>query len=1205
MKFSRFYGYLFSLLCFGYIGFISSCSNPDQTLFEKMDADHTQVHFKNSLTSSDSVNILDFEYMFNGGGVGIGDINNDGLQDIYFTGNQVSGALYLNQGDFKFKDITKTANVVTTGWTNGVSISDINQDGLMDIYISKGGPRNTSDAEMANLAFINQGDKTFKEMANSMGIADTGYSIQGLFFDYDQDGDDDLYVLTNALVSFNRNVSRPKQVDGQAASTDRLYRNNGDGTFSDVSQEAGITIEGFGLGAKICDINKDGLLDIYVSNDFMTNDILYINNGISKSKPGEKQKNSGTVTFTDRISEYVRHQSFNGMGSNIADINNDGLEDIVVLDMMPQDNKRLKQTVGYFSYNKHHRDTDLGYVPQYIRNTLQLNNGNGSFSEIGQLSGIYSTDWSWSPLLADFDNDGLKDIFITNGYRRDVTNLDFIVYGQQASTFGTEEGIRKDRLAKLTKLPEVKLPNYIYHNNGNLTFTDTSEKWGITEPSYSNGAAYADLDNDGDLDIIVNNIDDEAFLLKNNIIDKKYIDEETGSKSDSTHYLQIRLEGLSNPIGTQVFVHSKSHSQSDLFSPVSGYLSTMDKVLHFGLGSDTLIDSLNIVWPTGRRQLLRNVAVDRLLELDYKDAMETTANNLSTLDSIAVPTSPTLFTDITSKIEIDYTHKEDNFIDFTESPTLIHMNSKLGPGLSVGDINADGFEDVYVGGTKAKPGQFFVQSNNGTFTSKELLQNTPQEDMGTLLLDVDADNDLDLILINGGEDPEIKKNGYFDRIYRNDGKGNFTEGTLLEREDSGSCVVAADYDKDGDLDLFIGGRYMPESYPLSPKSYLLRNDNGNFTNVTQTVFQSDAKLGMVTDALWTDFNNDSWIDLIVVGEYMAPKFFQNDKGVLRDISAETGLKNSSGWWNSIAAGDFDKDGDIDYVFGNWGLNSTYKASPEEPISIYAKDFDNNGSIDPLISCYRDGEEHLIYARDVLADQISAMKSRFKTYEAYAKAPLKEMFLKEELKDTYTLKAETLASSYIENLGNGKFKMSSLPLKAQFAPVFGMKVDDFNTDGNLDVLLTGNFYSTEALIGQYDAFVGLCLFGDGKGGFSPLSANESGLQIDGDAKGLVELQSATGAPILLAGQNSGPVMAYTYTDGAELDETVKIIPVASDVAYAIIHQKNKNPYRHEFAYGNGYLSQSSRKLRIHPEKTEFIDLFSYTGQTKRIQLNHAP
>ena len=1132
-----------------------------------MDSQDTQVLFNNKLTANDTLNILDFEYMFNGGGVGIGDIDNDGLQDIYFTGNQVSGALYLNQGNFKFKDITQTAQVGTQGWTNGVSIADIDQDGLLDIYICKGGPRNTEEQDMANLVFMNQGNRTFKESAAKMGIADTGYSIQALFFDYDQDGDNDLYVLTNALVDYNRNTSRPKMRNGGAKSTDRLYRNDGDGTFSDVSKEAGITIEGFGLGATVCDIDRNGLPDVYVSNDFLTNDILYLNNG--------------NGTFTDRISDYVRHQSYNGMGSSIADINNDGLSDIVVLDMMPQDNKRQKETMGYFSYDKFAMDKSFDYVPQFVRNTLQLNNGNGTFSEIGQLAGIHSTDWSWSPLVADFDNDGFKDIFISNGYRRDITNLDFIVYGQQAGYFGSKEGILNEKLKKLNSLPEVKLSNYVYRNNGDLTFTDTSKDWGITEPSYSNGAAYADLDNDGDLDLVVNNIDGKAHLYKNRAVDKAV------ENSSTAHYLRIKLEAKPSPVGTQLFVFSKDMAQNETYSPVSGYLSTMDPVLHFGLGKTERVDSLKVIWPDGRTQNLNGIAADQTLVLDYENAGEADTK-------MGPKLTQTTFADITAELQLDYTHQEDDFVDFSTKPTLIHMNSKLGPGLAVGDVNGNGLEDFYIGGTEKKNGALFTQNDEGNFTEHSLSETILQEDMGTLFADVDSDADLDLILVSGGENPETIKNGYLDRIYLNDGQGNFSESILLKREDSGSCAVAADYDKDGDLDLFIGGRYVPGAYPLSPKSYILENDKGRFTDATQKVFGNEGKLGMVTDALWTDFDNDGWIDLIVVGEFMAPKFLKNEKGSLKDISEETGLKKNSGWWNSIAAGDFDHDGDMDYIMGNWGLNSSLKASASEPISIYAKDFDKNGSLDPLISCYRQGQEHMIYARDVLANQITAMKGRFKTYEAYASTPFKDMFLKEELQGALILRANTLESSYIENRGHGTFKRKSLPLKAQFAPIYGMVVEDFNDDGNLDALLTGNFYSVEALNGQYDALIGLCLLGDGHGGFTPEDAARSGLKIDGDAKGLVQLQCADGHPVVLSGQNSGPLKAYSYSTDSHA------IAVGPDIAYALIHLKNGSVYKHEFTYGSTYLSQSSRKLIVRPDRTDFLELFSYTGQQKQIQ-----
>ncbi|WP_155599342.1 VCBS repeat-containing protein [Zobellia amurskyensis] len=959
---------VYKLFLFAILGFlVLSCNSKDskKPLFELVSSKDSSIDFENTLSENDSINILDFEFMFNGGGVAIGDIDNDGLQDIYFSGNQVPGKLYRNLGNLKFKDITTEANIETTGWCNGVAFHDINQDGFIDMYISKGGPRNTSEEKMANLLYLNNGDGTFKEVAKSFGVADTGYSVQSVFFDYDKDGDLDLYLLTNALVPYNRNTSRPKITNGSAPSTDRLYRNNGDNTFTNISKEAGVTIEGFGLGVAICDLNQDGWLDVYVSNDFLTNDILYINNGDG--------------TFSDKVTDYLKHQSYNGMGLNISDINNDALSDIVVLDMLPQDNKRLKQTIGYFSYDKLVLDTDFGYTPQYVRNTLQLNNGNGSFSEIGQLSGISATDWSWSPLIADFDNDGLKDVFITNGYRRDVTNLDFIVYGQQQGPFGDPESVRKEKLNKLRALPEVKLHNYIYKNNGNLTFDDKSIDWGIDTPSYSNGAAYADLDNDGDLDLVVNNIDDKAHLYQNTTITA------ANQVSDSTNYISILLEGLDDFIGSEVTLYTNGTKQYQFYSPVKGYLSTMEDRLHFGLGSIKKIDSLKVTWPNGTHQVLNDVNANQSLQLKYleSEAVKTEKIN-NTLHH---------FKEVTHDIGIEHQHKEQKFIDFNAQSTLIKMNSRLGPGMAVGDINGDGLEDFYIGGGKGYSGSFFVQQANGKFSEKILGNGEPHEDMGSLLLDIDNDNDLDLLVVSGGEHAPNTTVAYTDRLYTNDGKGNFTETTLFSRPDSGSFIRASDFDKDGDIDLFIGGRYIDGSYPLSPKSYLLVNENGAFVDATQTTLQSNGELGMLSDALFTDFDNDGFIDLILVGEYMSPIFLKNKKGIFHDISNSTGIKNANGWWNSIVSGDFDKDGDTDYALGNLGLNSNFKVSPEEPMTIYAKDFDNNGAIDPIMTRFRQGEEQIIHARDVLSSQINAMKARFRTFESYADASFEDSFFK--------------------------------------------------------------------------------------------------------------------------------------------------------------------------------------------------------------------
>ncbi len=1155
----------------GFIGFFFiGCEqkSPIEPMFELLDSSYTHVDFENALSTSDSINILDFEYMFNGGGVGIADINNDGLQDIYFTGNQVSGKLYLNQGNFKFKDISQSSGVITKGWCNGVSMADINQDGLIDIYICRGGPRNTPADDMANLLYINNGDGSFKEVAKEFGLADTGYSIQAVFFDYDKDGDKDLYLLTNALVSYNRNTSRPKMDNGQAPSTDRLYRNNGDNTYTDISKEAGITLEGFGLGVAICDVNEDGWPDIYISNDFLTNDILYINN-----------RNG---TFSDKIANYLKHQSLDGMGNDIADINNDGHLDIVVLDMLPQDNKRRKENMGYFSYDKAMLDLQNGYMPQYVRNTLQLNNGNGTFSEIGQLAGIHNTDWSWSPLIADFDNDGWKDMFITNGYRRDVSNLDFINYGQQNSSFGTREAISNNRLKKLFSLPEIKLNNYIYKNNGDLTFSDKVKEWGFSKPSFSNGAAYADLDNDGDLDLIVSNIDEKAFIYKNNSIENGI------SSKKINHFLRLKLVGDMDVIGTRVSIKYKGMEQFQLYSPVKGYLSSVEEMLHFGLGKTTTIDTIMVKWPNGTSQLIQNVSADQVLTVDSKNAQLTDLLNEKKLKP--------LFKDVTSDLGINYTNVSNGLVDFNIQATLIRTGTQLGSGIAIGDINNDGLEDVYIGGSKNKKGYLYLQSDSGKFTERELDKNLLFDNAGTLFMDADGDGDLDLFIVNGGGLPDSKTQQYTDRLFINDGFGNFEAKDLLQRKASGSCISAADFDKDGDLDLFIGGRVRVGSYPLPPKSYLLENKEGEFVDSTESVFGNAGDFGMVSDALWTDFDNDQWIDLIVVGEFMQIKFYKNDKGKLRDITENCGLANTGGWWNSIVPGDFDMDGDVDYIVGNSGLNSMYTASVDEPITLYAKDFDSNGSIDPIMSCYTQGKEHLIHSRDVIIHQINAMRARFKTYESYATASMDKTFLPQELEGAQILKAQTLASSYIENLGQGKFKISSLPTEAQLAPIFGLQVQDYNNDGFLDVMAVGNLYGTEAFSGRFDALTGLSMLGDGNGKFKCMKPLESGLMVDGDSKGIATMESATGNTLLLIGKNSGPIQIYSYK-GMQ-----KRIPLKENEAFAIVHRKDGKVAKQEFAYGGSYLSHSSRTLKVDAKQTDFVEIYSYTGESRKIQFN---
>ncbi len=1135
------------------------CTNRSEELFQTLDADETGIHFSNTILSSDSLTVLDFEYMYNGGGVAVGDINNDGLQDIYFTGNMTSSKLYLNKGNWKFEDITGKANVGTTAWANGVVMVDINADGFKDIYVSVGGDRNTPDARKRNLLFINNGNSTFTESATQYGLADTGYGIQSAFFDYDNDGDLEVYLLRNAFVDYNRNVAKPKQITGTAASTDKLYRNNGDNTFTDVSAQAGITIEGFGLGVAICDINNDNWPDIYVSNDFITNDLLWINN-----QDG---------TFSNQAGKYLKHQTYNGMGNDLADFNNDGLVDIVVLDMLPEDNKRSKLTAMGNNYDEFRNSISRGYEPQYVRNTLQLNNGNGTFSEIGQLSGIEATEWSWAPLFADYDNDGLKDLFITNGFRQDITNMDFIIGSQKALSMGTPEANRKERIDLLNELPGIKVPNYIYKNGGDLTFIDKSKHWGMSAPTYSNGAVYADLDNDGDLDLVVNNIDDKATIQENRL---SQIQKDNNS---ANNYLRVAFKGPPlnlNGLGAKVLLRHKGSVQYQYFTPFRGYLSSVEPFLHFGIGSRGKVDSVEVKWPDGSYQLLRDVKANQVLQLDYSQAKQKPA-----LQQTAPAAQAALFREATQTSGIAYLHRENEHVDFKGQPLLPHMHSRLGPGIAVGDVNGDGLEDLYVGGATGYAGAMFVQKQNGSF-QKAATQaiDSLSEQMGVLFFDCDKDGDQDLYVGSGGSDHRKGSALYQDKLYLNDGKAGFTlaQGALPLLKESTSAVVAADYDRDGDLDLFVGARVVAGEYPLAPNSYILRNEIGSgschFTDVTREVAPKLQQLGMVSAALWSDYDKDGWVDLLVTGEFMAVRFFHNERGSFTEATL-TGIADKSGWWNSLAAADFDKDGDIDYLAGNLGLNTRYRATAKEPLCIHGKDYNKDGRIDPVMSYYLQGAQYMAHSRDDLIDQISAMRSRFRTYQAYAEASFEESFLAEELADAYVVCSSWMESSYIENKGGGKFEMRALPIEAQFAPVYGMVVRDYDGDGNEDVLAVGNSYATEVATGRYDALQGLLLKGDGRGGFQAMPARQSGFMADKDGKAAARVVRAE-AEIVVVANNADKLQVY------EVKQQGSYYKAQSEDAYAEVSLSNGTTYRHEFYYGSSYLSHSSRALILMPD-----------------------
>jgi enediyne biosynthesis protein E4 len=1153
----------FILVCFS-VALAACRESGSEKLFRKIDPEESGVRFANNLQYYDSLTVLEFEYMFNGGGVSLIDVNNDGLQDILMGGNMVPTRLYLNKGALRFEDITGKAGIKTKGWCYGISVVDINQDGFYDFYVCKAGNRRTPPSEMRNEFYINNGNNTFTEAAGKMGLDEDGYDIHSAFLDYDGDGDLDMYLLRNAFVNYNRNNSRPKELSGKAASTDKLFRNNGNGTFTNVSAEAGIVIEGFGLGVNVCDLNEDNWPDIYVSNDFLTNDLVWINN-----------RNG---TFTNKAADYLRHQTYNAMGNDVADFNNDGLPDIVVVDMLPPDNKRWKLTMAGNTYDEFQQNIAHKYEPQYVRNTLQLNNGNGTFSEIGRLAGIEATEWSWAPLFADFDNDGWKDLFISNGYRQDVTNLDFIMYGKKALFMGTAEANRKERLDELNRLPGINVHDYIFKNEGNLTFKDMSAEWGMTEPGFSNGAVYGDLDNDGDLDIVVNNLDQPSVIYENR---------SNKLKTDRS-YLRVKFDGPAgnrHGLGARVWIWQKGAMQYNFFSPFRGYLSSVEQLLHFGVGNG-VVDSLKVLWPGGKQQMLYNIPAGKIVSLKISDA--------EVAPEIETKTAPGFFEQL-DKTGVSYVHEEDEFVDFKVQPILPHMHSRQGPANAVADVNLDGLEDFYIGAATGGRARIFIQQKDNSFSQEVFPDSNLADNMGALFFDADNDGDADLYVASGGSSGSKKEDArYAHKFYVNNGKGKFArlQKGMPDVVTPASSVIGSDYDRDGDIDLFVCGRVSPGEYPYPSRSYLLRNDSRNnecaFTDATSSVAPQLVSPGMVTSALWTDFNNDGWADLIIAGEFMPIRFFQNSKGRLEEITELTGIQHSSGWWNSITGADFDKDGDIDYVAGNLGLNGPYEASAEYPVCVYASDFDKNGRMDPVLCHYLNKKEYTVHARDDMVKQMTSMRGRFRTYEKYASVTFREGFREDELEGAFVLKAERFENSYIENLGAGKFKLHSLPNEAQFAPIYGMLTGDFNNDGNIDVLGVGNSFSTEVQTGRYDARGSILLFGDGKGGFAALAG---GLSDNGDNKSLSGVRLSSGDVAFLVGSNSGDLKVFKQTQASLL---FTFLPGET---YFIATDNKGKQYRQEFYYGHSYLSQNGRTIFL-PSGTEYVTVYSNSGQ-KRI------
>ena len=1119
------------LLCFQ---FFQSCKHGNTKKegdfnFSLMPPGATNITFNNQVTESDSVNFYTNEYMYIGSGVAVGDFNNDGLQDIFFCGSQVSSRLYINKGNFKFEDITEKAGVATNVWCTGVTVTDINNDGLPDIYVCVS--HSHDPAKRKNLLFINQGNLTFKEEAAEYGLADTSFSTQAVFFDYDNDGDLDMYLLNHRLYNPYPNNLAQKDTSGNSPAADKLYRNDGippgkdHPVFTDVSKMAGIKEDGYGLGVVVSDINNDGWPDIYVANDYLANDLLWLNN-----KDG---------TFSNCIANSLGHQSYNSMGVDAADINNDLLPDLAVMDMSPETNERKKTMYMGSSQEKYDLEMRLKYQPEFTRNMLQLNNGNRAagdtnvpfFSEIAQLAGVAETDWSWSVLFADFDNDGWKDMHVTNGIARDLTNSDLVFFDKEtnnatynfagAKTTASELANSREVAKRLQEKGTVKLKSYLFKNNRNLTFSNITDSAGMGIASISQGAVYVDLDNDGDLDIVTNNMNGTAAVWRNDL--------RSNISGTSHNFITVQLKGGAlngSGIGVKVIVYNNGGLQFLEEEPVRGYASCVDNRLHFGIGSATIIDSIKVVWPGDKTQVIYKIKANQFITLNEKEAVkQEIVKNIG---------APSIFTEVSKQLNINFIHTETDFFDYANQRALPQKYSQLGPCIATGDVNGDGRTDFFVGGAANQSGKIFLQNADGTFTGKDLVQeNKTGEDLAAILFDADGNKSLDLLIAGGST--EFGNNTVLNkpRIYINDGKGNFTlkPNALPGNINSiSSAISVADYDGDGDMDIFIGGRMVPGKYPSPPPSYILQNNNGVFTDVTQTVCPALANAGMITGAIWTDFDNDKKIDLIICGEYMPLRFFKNINNKLVDVTNKTGLVNISGLWRTIQQADVDNDGDMDYIVGNLGNNNKYHIAPGRPLMLYSKDMDNNGYKDIVPAYYirnNDNDYQLFPAfdRNVLAEQVPAIKKKYLLHQDYAKVTMQQLMDDYGADGWDALKCETTSSVWIENLGNGKFTAHALPVEAQFAPINSIVASDVDGDGNIDLIIAGNEYQQEITTGRYDASYGLLLKGGGKGTFTPVNYVKSGLFINGDVKDMKMLSLKNKRNILLAAVNNSYLQAF--------------------------------------------------------------------------------
>lgn len=1067
-----------------------ACSEEKAMMFSDLSPEQTGVTFRNDLVETNERNVLSYIYFYNGGGVAAGDLNNDGLADLVFTGNQKGNKVYINKGNFSFDDITESSGLQDQNrWSTGVVLIDINNDGWNDIYICRSGedePENRS-----NLLYINNQDNTFSEQAAAYGLDDTGYSTHAAFFDYDKDGDLDMFLLNHSIHYFqvdNEFTRLRNRVDKNFGS--KLYQNNNN-KFQDVSERAGIASNfiSFGLGVAVGDVNNDGWPDIYVCNDFKEQDYLYIN-----------QRDG---TFVNELEKRMDHISMFSMGSDMEDVNNDGHTDLITLDMLPPDNQRLKLTAGAENFDKFKILHDAGFYWQYMRNMFQLNNGDGTFSEIGSLSGVSNTDWSWAPLFGDFDNDGFKDLFITNGYVRDYTNMDFMKFMVSYQNEVRVTGKELPMLDLISKMPSSELTNFIFKNDGGFTFTSKTDEWGMTKKNVSAGASYADFDNDGDLDLVVNNVNDVASVYRNN--SEQFV---------KNNYIKIKLRGSApnvQAIGAKIQLYADDLKLYREHYTSRGYESTVDEVIHFGLGVKSTVDSIVVIWPDGTQQKIQSPEINKLTTI----TKETSGNY-----KIDKPVNP-LLVSVSEKLPV--VHKENDYNDFKTQALLPHFLSRFGPCLAKGDINGDGLEDIFVGGAKGYPGKVYKQTSSGEFqrvASGVIESDRQSEDVEAVFFDCDQDGDLDLYVVSGGYEFEPEDPALQDRLYINDGRGNFElKKELPVMRFSKSCVKPIDFDNDGDMDLFVGGRLIPGRYPLAPPSFLLENDGkGNMKDVSANLVGGN-NLGMITDAAVADLNGDQWPDLIVVGEWTPIRVFINDSGRFNERTSEFISQPGNGWWNKILSSDFDNDGDLDFIIGNLGLNAQMKVSKETPSRLYYMDIDNNGSVDPILTYYINGVSYPAPYLDDLISQVPAVRKKIFYYADYGKTTIEKILPEGSMNDVPVLYADKFETVILKNEG-GKLTMTDLPIQAQFSPVFSILKTDVNQDGAEDIILTGNLTQTRVLFGRYDANHGMLFLNNGKGDFTYVSQAESGLKLKGDVRSSVQIND-----LLIFGVNNDSLRVY--------------------------------------------------------------------------------